>query len=225
MNKSSYVPRPDAEFNAWQSQFATILSENMAFWPVDGALLSAFFDASSAWDAAYDAHVVARQTAEAATKTKDTARVGLEQALRPLVRQIQSLTEVTNADRKNLGITVRAPGGGATPAPSTAPLVRLVRNGRLTQDLSISDPATPTRKAKPKGVIGAEVWVALVDSGGEVPKDPSAYRYQSLTTRCFVRATFTLPERGKTAAYMLRWVSSRGDHGPWSEPASATVAA
>jgi hypothetical protein len=225
MSVTSYIPRADADFNAWQNQFAVVLSENMAFWPVDGSLLSAFFDAASAWGTAYNAHVIARQTAEAATRTKDTARDTIEKALRPLVRQIQSLTEVTNADRKNLGITVQSVGGSPIPPPSTAPMVRVVRNERLRQELRISDPSTPTRKAKPKGVIGAEIWVALVDADQPVPKDPSAYRYQSLTTRGTALATFELPQRGKTAAYLLRWISGRGDHGPWSEPATATVAA
>ena len=30
---------------------------------------------------------------------------------------------------------------------------------------------------------------------------------------------------GKTAHYMLRWESTRGEPGPWSETASATVGA
>ena len=32
-------------------------------------------------------------------------------------------------------------------------------------------------------------------------------------------------EAGKTACYALRWVSTRGEKGPWSEVAAATVAA
>ncbi|MCC6661417.1 MAG: hypothetical protein IT437_11080 [Phycisphaerales bacterium] len=30
---------------------------------------------------------------------------------------------------------------------------------------------------------------------------------------------------GKTAVYMLRWVNTRGEKGPWSEVTTATVAA
>ena len=38
-------------------------------------------------------------------------------------------------------------------------------------------------------------------------------------------AEFTGPDGGKTAHYMLRWLSTRGEAGPWSETASATVGA
>jgi len=40
-----------------------------------------------------------------------------------------------------------------------------------------------------------------------------------------VRATNSeLAAGGKTAVYMLRWVNTRGEKGPWSEVAAATVA-
>jgi hypothetical protein len=38
-------------------------------------------------------------------------------------------------------------------------------------------------------------------------------------------AEFTGPDGGKTAHYMLRWLSTRGEAGPWSETASATIGA
>lgn len=34
---------------------------------------------------------------------------------------------------------------------------------------------------------------------------------------------FTDPDGGKTAHYMVRWLSARSEAGPWSETASATV--
>lgn len=40
-----------------------------------------------------------------------------------------------------------------------------------------------------------------------------------------MQADFPSSEAGKTAYYALRWVSTRGDKGPWSEVTAATVAA
>jgi len=34
---------------------------------------------------------------------------------------------------------------------------------------------------------------------------------------------FPAADGGKNAHYLLRWVNSKGDKGPWSETASATV--
>ncbi|MCK4341087.1 MAG: hypothetical protein KAY37_05110 [Phycisphaerae bacterium] len=44
-----------------------------------------------------------------------------------------------------------------------------------------------------------------------------------LSTRTPAVAEFTGPDGGKTAHYMLRWLSTRGEAGPWSETASATI--
>ncbi|MBK8913284.1 MAG: hypothetical protein IPM64_01560 [Phycisphaerales bacterium] len=44
-------------------------------------------------------------------------------------------------------------------------------------------------------------------------------------TRPSFRAEFKAGEGGKTAVSMARWVNTRGEKGPWSEIATATVAA
>jgi len=40
-----------------------------------------------------------------------------------------------------------------------------------------------------------------------------------------IRADFRSGDGGKTAVYMTRWVNTQGEKGPWSEIATATVAA
>jgi len=46
-----------------------------------------------------------------------------------------------------------------------------------------------------------------------------------MTTKPTFRADFKLGEGGKTAIYMAGWINTRGETGPWSEIATATVAA
>ena len=55
--------------------------------------------------------------------------------------------------------------------------------------------------------------------------DPETFSFLTLTTRPSLRTEFKPQDGGKTAVYMLRWVSTRGEKGPWSEIATATVAA
>jgi len=52
-----------------------------------------------------------------------------------------------------------------------------------------------------------------------------------VTTKPTFRADFRLGDGGKTAVYMARpprricdWINTRGEKGPWSEIATATVA-
>lgn len=115
--------------------------------------------------------------------------------------------------------------------PSTRPLVRVDTSQRLLHTLRFSDESTPTRRRKPHGVLGAEVWVALA-----APHDPpplltfagenpaGAFRFLSVNARGTLQTDFTTAEAGQTAYYALRWLNTRGETGPWSEVAAATVA-
>ncbi len=96
---------------------------------------------------------------------------------------------------------------------------------RLRHTLRYVDEATPTRRARPRGVIGAEVWVKVTTPGDPPPSDPGELTFLLLRTRTPAVAAFTGPDGGKTAHYMLRWLSTRGEAGPWSETASATIGA
>ena len=82
-------------------------------------------------------------------------------------------------------------------------------------------PKPPTSRARPAGVLGAEVWVKLVDADSPAPTDPAALTFLTMTTKPSFRAEFKAGEGGKTAVYMARWVCTRGNRGPcrpWHAP-------
>ncbi|NOT01326.1 MAG: hypothetical protein HOP29_11940 [Phycisphaerales bacterium] len=96
------------------------------------------------------------------------------------------------------------------------------------------------------GVMGAEIWVKI---GDPAPTDPNQCTFLALDSRTPYTAEYAGADGNKTAHYMLRWVSTRGDKGPpalddpsraklavaqrrvlagchgWSETASATIGA
>jgi len=74
-------------------------------------------------------------------------------------------------------------------------------------------------------VLGAEVWVALAAPHDPPPLLGDAFRFLSVNARGMLQADFSTAEAGQTAYYALRWLSTRGETGPWSEIAAATVAA
>jgi hypothetical protein len=138
---------------------------------------------------------------------------------------VQGYPKTTNADRAEMGITVRPPKGTPAQTPSTRPLALVDGGGRLTHTLRLTDESTPTRRARPKGVLGAEVWVKLVDPGTPAPTDPALLSFLTMATKPSVIAEYRAANGGKTAVYMLRWVNTRGEKGPWSDITTATVAA
>jgi len=62
-----------------------------------------------------------------------------------------------------------------------------------------------------------------VNSAGQGGSE--AYNFLSVSSRGDLRAEFPSAQAGKTAYYALRWVSTRGEKGPWSEVCAAMVAA
>jgi len=74
-----------------------------------------------------------------------------------------------------------------------------------------------------------------VDADEPAPTNPAALVFLTMTTRPTFRAEFKPGEGGKTwgaAVSMARpprricdWINTRGEKGPWSEIATATVAA
>jgi len=227
-----YMPRPDGDFTAWANHYYGAVEK---WWSVNGfddTELKPLKDTLSVWSAAYPAHVSAQQRAEGARQAKDSARAALEKEVRPITNFIQTYFNTSNADRAEMGITVRDTSPSPVPAPTSRPLALVESGQRLMHNLRLVDESTPTRRARPAGVLGAEVWVKLVDA--DQPADspilaslgnPATFGFLTMTTKPTFRADFKPGEGGKTAVYMARWINTRGEKGPWSEIATATVAA
>lgn len=222
---TDYIPRPDGTFSAWAEQYVSAVVEWWTAHGMDVAELAALKAALDDWNAAYPAHVAAQSAAEGARQAKDAARAALEQQVRPVTNFVQAWGGTTNADRAAIGISVR--GGPALRAgsPTTAPVAVVDSTQRLTHQLRLVDESTPTRRARPRGVQRAEVFVALTPPGHPAPTNPGDYRYTGSVTRGQTTLSFEPSKGGMQAHYLSRWVSTTGATGPWSETASATVAA
>jgi hypothetical protein len=124
-----------------------------------------------------------------------------------------------------LGITI--PDRTRTPIgpPTTRPLVKVDFSKRLSHRIAYADEKTPLHRARPRGMMGAEVWVKLTAPGEAPPSGPADLRFLMLATRSPAIVEYGGADAGKTAHYMVRWLSRRGEPGPWSETASATVGA
>ena len=218
-------PRPDADFAAYMNNYVEAASAFYDEHGLDPGLVTPLQQALEAWNTAFPAHVTARQSAEAARQNKDAARRALEAQARPVTSFIQGFPKTTDADRATIGITIRAPHPGGVPAPSSRPRVLVESSGRYTHELRLMDESTPTRRARPRGVERAEVFVALTPTGSPPPDDLSAFRYVQSVSDGSTVLSYEAPQGGMQAHYLARWVTRRGAMGPWSDTASATVAA
>lgn len=224
-NPRDFIPRPDSSFDAWSINFWASLSNWWTEQGWDPASIKDVEIAIAAWHEAYAAHVAAQAAAEAARQAKDAARRAAQAAIRPVVAQVQVMPEVDNAVRAQLGISLRDATRTPAPAPVSAPTALVTSAARLTHRLRLVDPATPTRRARPKGVARAELYVVLTSPADPAPSDIAAYRYVESVTDGATTLSFAPADGGKQAHYITRWVNTTGEKGPWSDATSATVAA
>lgn len=219
---ADYIPGSDGAFDTWQDVFVAYATANVVALGIDPVDAATLVTARADWASALTAHGTAQASAQSARQSKDDARNGLETLVRSLVRQMQSNPAVTDIQREAMGITVYDATRTAAPSPTTRPVVTVDSAQRLRHVIAFADEATPTKKAKPAGVMGAELWVKI---GDPAPTTPSELSFLSVDTRTPYTADFDGADGGKTAHYMLRWTNTRGEKGPWSETASATIGA
>lgn len=221
----NYIPRPDTACVAWAKQFAIACDANSAALGLAGKQVTDIKNAVDTFAGALNTHITAQAAAESAASAKHEQRAAMEKFLRSFARTFQSAPGMTDSLRAQLGITVPTGALTPSPAPTTAPIVSVDLPARLTHTLRLTDSATPTRTAKPRGVQGAEVWYALAQPGSPTPPPMENFRFHTLATRDSITRQYKPEDGGSMAFYQLRWVSTRGDKGPWSEVCSATVAA
>lgn len=217
-----YIPRPDAEFDVWQENIVNQLKsdkEKFSFATESETELNAL---QTEWQARNATHLAAQSAAAAARAAKNEIRDQYEAALRRQVQTTQNAPEVTDADRALLRITLRDTQPTAPAAPATRPVAQVDTGQRLRHKLNVTDELTPTSRSKPSGTSYYEVWVKV---GGSAPVDASELRFLDTSTTSNFVAEYSGADAGKTAHYMLRWVNSRKEKGPWSQTISATITA
>lgn len=219
-----FIPRSDSEFDAWQSRFVTSLTAHLTDLGLTPGDVVALLGQQTAWAAGLAAHCTAQTAARGAREGKDSARRAYESGVRSLARRLQASPAVSDAERKSLGLRVSDTVRTRVAVPSTRPVVKVVSRDRLRHIIYFYDlrEGGAMHRAKPAGVMGVEIWFAL---GALPPGDARACNLLGVYSRSPCAAEFGPGDGGKTAHYMLRWVNRRGERGPWSETASATLLA
>ena len=222
----NYIPRSDSGFQAWALNFVTYANAHLAELGITAADMAPVTSGFSDFGSKMFANVTAQQSAQSARQAKDDARDAFESAIRLLVRQLQASTDVDDSERAALGITVP----DTTPTISsggidTRPIGAVDTSQRLRHEIRFSDEATPTRRAKPAGVMGCEIWVKVAAPSDPPPTGADDLSFVTLDTASPYIVEYDGTDGGKTAHYMLRWVKTGGEKGPWSETISATITA
>jgi len=223
---ADYIPRSDTGFQAWVDNFVTYAQTHLAELGLGIPDVVPIAAGRADFDTKMSANFTAQQAAESARQAKDASRDQLESLIRQLVRQLQASPDVDNSERAALGITVpdtiRTTSVGGI---STRPIGAVDTSQRLRHEIRFTDEATPTSRAKPAGVMGCEIWVKVAAVGEAAPSSADELSFLSMDTASPYIIVYDGKDGGKNAHYMLRWVKTNGEKGPWSETISATITA
>jgi hypothetical protein len=217
---ADFIPRPDNEFSTFANTFVSYVSAHAVALGVPAGMVTSLTDALAAWTDDFAAHQTAQTAALAAKATKDTARETLEGLIRPAAQVIQANPAVTNEQRVGAGLPLRDDTRTRPAVPTSKPVGRVDTSQRLQHTISWRDESAPNSKAKPAGVRGAEIWLFV---GPTPPADPALAHFVALDTASPYVLEHDAADAGKLAHYLLRWVNTRSEPGPWSETVSATI--
>ena len=219
---ADYIPRKDDEFNTWQQNLVSYLNAHLTNFGLVAADMTALGPIQGMWAAALASNVAAQDAAHSAASYKDATRQTLEAALRALAARIQATATVTDANKLAAGLPARDKSRTPASVPTTRPVGIVDTSRRLAHVIGFRDATSSKSTAKPKGVMGCELWVKVGDTP---PADPSECRFLALETATPHLEEYTGADGNKKAHYLLRWVNTRGEKGPWSETVSATIGA
>lgn len=217
---ADYIPSSDPEFTIWQENFLSYVIANLDALGLKDADVVSLKDSQGAWTTAYSNHTKAQATAESVRQTKAASRKSYETSVRSLVRRLQGMPNLTDAQRAGMQISLRETARPAGLAPQSRPVVQVDTSQRLRHTISFSDEATPDSRAKPAGIHGCEVWAKI---GDPAPTDGKGLVFLGLDTRTPYVAEYDGEHAGQPVYYMLRWVNAKGEAGPWSQTVSATI--
>ncbi len=173
----SFLPDRDSALLAWSLNFKSLITAT----PTAYGLTA---EQASVYDALHEAYATALAAADPsirnkpATATKNVRRAMLKTQARLLAGLIEHTVSVSDAQKLELGLTVRKP-PTPVPAPSASPNIDIVSvNGRSVKVRLHGD--EPGRRGRPAGVQGASVFSYV----GEQPTDDiSAWKFEGSTTR------------------------------------------
>lgn len=106
-----------------------------------------------------------------------------------------------------------------SPSPTSAPFA-LIDYGKLKHTIYFRDAATPDSEAKPKGMLGVEIYHYI---GTTPPTSQDDFEYLTFDTNSPYTAFYDMKDAGKKVYYILRWKSKNDNVGEWSETIEATI--
>jgi hypothetical protein len=208
----------DAAFLAMAESLASTVKTSPTAYGLTALWVTDFETQIGNFDAELGEHVQMQAQAKAKTIAKDAQRDVVEGLVRD-ARLLAKAAKISESKYTEMGIPS---GSESAPANATVPAVAVNTGERLRHTIDWTDAATLDNKKKPRGVMGAEIWVKL---DGPPPGSEKDCTFLSLDSSTPYVAEYQPEWGGKTAHYLVRWRMRDGSALAWGETVSATITA
>jgi hypothetical protein len=207
---------PDGDLLVLAQNLHGLLDPAPTEYGTDAPWTLALATAISSFDSALTQHVQTQALAKANTIFKNESRAALE----TLVREARTKAKAAKVHEQNLAQMGIPSGSQTAPSNATVPAVSVSTSERLRHTLHWTDAASLDNKRKPRGAMGAEIWVKI---DGPPPGSETDCTFLTLDAFTPYMKEYTSAEAGKTAHYMVRWRMRDGSVSAWGETVSATI--
>jgi hypothetical protein len=214
-----YIPEGPNAFNAFQENYMNVVGQNLTTWQIDPTYFAPLLTLQGRWNIVYPAASNPQNRTQADVLERNECQTEYTHNIRVFTKQhLANNPLVSNADKERIGLNVPSGTHHPTPDPTRAPaIVRIETSERQQHTIHFTD--EDGSRAKPAGVHSCDVFMKK----GTPPATDADLVFAGTDTKTPFTVRFDSSEVGLTVYYRLRWVNTRGVHGPWSEQVSAVV--
>lgn len=219
LNSSDLGKLSDRDLLAASRAYESNLTTNAASLNFGATETTAMTTVNDAFEAALDAWDAVQLEEAEKSETKKKTRKDLLIELRNQRNAAYADSSIDESALAAAGMPPRDKVKTPSPSPTTAP-IGWIDYGKLKHTIHFRDSATPDSKAKPKGMLGCEIWHSV---GEAPPASEEDFSYVATDTNSPYVISYAMKDANKKVYYQLRWVSKSGERGEWSETIEATV--
>lgn len=216
-----FLPRRDGDLLTFVRNLRDHLLQAPVEYGIDPGMSESFAELVNRFEADYQVAMTPGTRTIVTIQAKDTTRAAMIRAVRTICGMVRTNFSVSNSQRITLGIRPLNKSRTRIGRPQTAPAVHVVDTDSTSVEIRLIDPEAPARKAKPRGTVGALIFVCIGEEASEDPRDWRALRILHRT-----QGRLTLGQHVPPASRVwiaARWLNPRLMPGPMSREVHADL--
>jgi hypothetical protein len=218
---NGYMPRRDLLASQWMQTFLEGLAAHPARYHVTPAEVAELALAVNAFIGALVRATTPATRTRGAVIAKDSARRFAELTVQPLYGRIKADRSISDEHKADIGVRPARVVPSHVGPPDQRPVLELAGLEPHGHVLRWSVDGIPPGSSKPPGAIGLVLVRCIAP---QAVSNPEQMPYFGLFTRPKFLVPFHVHDDGQIASYAGRWITRRGQTGPWSFPLHFRVA-